>query len=355
MDSPGPSLAALMTLPVEIVLYIADQLHDWWDIHNLMRAYVGCKDPNGDTTRRFQKLMFRTDARNARTLAYLNTSYKDQPFMRMNPEMLACHWAILMGDVKVALSAMPEYRAQGNGTHLFGPWYWRRVPVNLCPSGHEKNLTWGPICLNRSKGAVGPKRSVPFGVTALDLAAHQGRKDFVELLIDEGAEVGWSHPDKDGSAGKRTCVLAALCDWGLDLYVSEEQQAETWADVEELDGEQQTADETVDEDAVENTHDTVAYRLQSLGEEKLQVEEALFITMMEEGIDRPLNANQLRWTLETVLQGYAKRASSNPHPRLLIHYIKIVNYLTARGATFEGLHKKSVKILAIIGSYWRDS
>ncbi|KAH6854699.1 hypothetical protein B0I37DRAFT_349986 [Chaetomium sp. MPI-CAGE-AT-0009] len=505
MDSAG--LARFMTLPVEIVLCIADQLDDWWDIHNLMRAYLGYKDKYGNTTRLFQKIMFRTDARNLKTLAYWNAIDEDRGLVQKNPPILACSWAILMGDVEVALSAMPEYRAQDNECHLHWPGSWRGVLVNLSPSGPQKSTTiiddptpvmlavlsgkismlkaildqflptkheqqtWGPICLNDSRRAVDSTRSVHFEVTALDLAAQQGRTDLVKLLIDQGAEVGWSHQDRESRDETKTSVLAALCDWGLDLYVSEEQQAgrvavleflldqghevnqanhcdyvrgskdgrfldgnanvipypfmplsytiramkrqhlalaqsllrhgarwapwtdpgkeswarhsiynancmgtyrmsplewvllgagyevdendlgngerleEAWTDVEELEGEELTADDTIDEDEVGDKGDGMAYKLQQPNEEKLQVEEALFRTMMEEGINTPIKPSHLRWVLETVLQGYSVRAS-NRHPRLMIHFVKMVNYLTERGATFEGLHKKSVKILA---------
>ena len=325
----------------------------------------------------------------------------------------------------------------------------------------------GASCLNEYIEAVHSSNlTARYMVTALDLAAWQGRKDMVKVLTDNGAEVGWSHPNKepkDHRTRRGTCLFAALCDWGLNLPISKEQLAGRMAVLEFLldqgydinhaddnyyDGAFQYGRPVIAPDTMvlprpftplwytiwalkpeyiglaqllirrgakwvpwpetgegwspsrQNaylpscirtyemsplegvlfniTYNTVRIRLWTtrgqsyetyitfdsfINEEKLsdnkgkkiiddleealQLEATLFNTMMKEGTNQPTKPMQLRWALETVLQAYSAR-SLNRHPRVVVHFVRMLDYLTERGATFDGLHEKSVKIMTTL-------
>ncbi|KAH6628094.1 hypothetical protein F5144DRAFT_622102 [Chaetomium tenue] len=306
-----PLRSTLMTLPAELVMSIMDHLDNWYDIHNLIRAYQGLE--NSNTTRRFQKLMFRADARKLEER--VDFDYGDYPLVHSVPPITAGCWAILMGDVEVALSALEEYRVQGSERRLCGTRFCSEDHLHdaRCP----KPIVGLTDVLHLSKRGT---NGIPF-VSSLDLAAWLGRKDMVKVLADNGAQVGgWRRPE--------TGPVASLCDWGMD-------------DVEEPCGtEPITADGVIHGEELDDNGDEMADNLRQPDQEKLQMEAALFNTMMEEGDDQPANPKQLRWVLETVLEGYSLRAS-NRHPRVILHFVKMLNYLIKRGATFEKLHKKS--------------
>lgn len=253
MDTP--IRPTLMTLPVELVLSIADQIDNWYDIRSLMRAYQASGKLNTDTTRRFQKLMFRTDARKYKES--INVRHGEYYWRDLIPPITATHWAILMGDVEVALLAMEEHRVQGNKGYLYVSGWSGFITVNLSHFNNpHKNMTkfWHPtpVILAVLSGNIDMvkaivdrclveedekmwvlndwremtilfKPCVKCKVTALDLAAWQGRKDMVKLLTDKGAGVGGRHPDKGDRIKGTIGLVAALCDWGSDLHISEEQ------------------------------------------------------------------------------------------------------------------------------------
>jgi hypothetical protein len=81
--------------------------------------------------------------------------------------------------------------------------------------------------------------------------------------------------------------------------------------------------------------------------EQLKVEEAVFMTMMEEGKERPTTSYRLRWAMELVLYAYTKRAS-NRHPLLVLHFMRMVAYLQQKGATMARVHENSTKAYAAL-------
>lgn len=71
--------------------------------------------------------------------------------------------------------------------------------------------TEGLRCLNEWRAAIDSSTLViSCKITALDLAAWQGRKDMVKLLIAKGAEVGWSHRKKGIDAKETSSAFRAL-------------------------------------------------------------------------------------------------------------------------------------------------
>ncbi|KAL2136144.1 hypothetical protein VTI74DRAFT_5197 [Chaetomium olivicolor] len=82
-----------------------------------------------------------------------------------------------------------------------------------------------PYCeVNEERRAVIPldTREHGFDITALDLAAFQGRLDMVRLLVDSGARVNWT--DKPDYEMYCASITAALCGWGANFPISEKQQ-----------------------------------------------------------------------------------------------------------------------------------
>ncbi|EAQ89412.1 predicted protein [Chaetomium globosum CBS 148.51] len=341
-----PRRSTLTTLPVELVLSVMDHLDNWYDIHNLMRAYQGLE--NSNTTRRLQKLMFRADARKLKQR--LDSGYGGYPLLQSTPPITAGCWAILMGDVELALSALDEYRVQGSEDYLYATRDSTEGHLHCtgCQESEGDEQFRGPSRFNKWAEVLHlSKPCTNYMVTALGLAAWQGRKDMVKVLIDKGARIRWRHPD-GGYPTSEVIVVAALSDWGLDLDEQKgmKMKEEEWMDVEEpWDTEPITADVVINGEELDNNGDEMADNLRQPDEEKLQMEAALFKTMMEEGAKQPVKPSQLRWALETALEGYSIRAL-NRHPRVILHFVKMLNYLVERGATFEKLHRNSVKIVA---------
>jgi hypothetical protein len=338
--------------------------------------------------------------------------------------------------------------------------------VDRCLDFERDEHIGGDSCLNEWREAVDSLNPfVNYKVTALDLAAWQGRKDMVKALTNKGAEVGWSHPEK-GSQAKETCLMAALCDWGLNLHISEEQLTgrmgvleflldqgydinhanrnsyegahqpgrfanvtantvlpnpftplwytiwemkpeylglaqllirrgarwapwlletskewwprqgaylprcagtyrisplegvlfsttynptsaevgeKAWTDGEKPDDTNVTADSVIGEE-LDNKGKKITDNLRQPNEQALQLEETLFNMMMKEGAGQPTKPRQLKWAVETVLQAYSARPLHR-HPRVVVHFVKMLDYLKGRGATRGRLHRKSVKIL----------
>ena len=123
-----------------------------------MRAYQVPENSNTTLTRRFQKLMFRADARKLNE--HVNVGYEMYSLIDSIPAITAGCWAILMGDVELALSALDEYRIHGSEVHLYATmersrnhytkWWSKTISVNLSPANNlQKNVTklWNPTPL----------------------------------------------------------------------------------------------------------------------------------------------------------------------------------------------------------------
>jgi hypothetical protein len=133
----APIPVTLMTLPVELIFSIMDQIDQWYDTQSLMRAYQVPETSNTITTRRFQKLMFRADARKLN--ARVNSGYGEYPLLHSIPAIPAGCWAILMGDVELALFAMQEYRLYGSEGHLYAT--RERTDSHLHTKGWSKYIS----------------------------------------------------------------------------------------------------------------------------------------------------------------------------------------------------------------------
>jgi hypothetical protein len=85
MDSPS-----LVSLPAEIILLIAEHLIKCRDVLSSMRIYLASRGRDEDTTRWFQEILFRNDARRFQTpisFEYGNSPTTIQPLSIPHPFM----------------------------------------------------------------------------------------------------------------------------------------------------------------------------------------------------------------------------------------------------------------------------
>jgi hypothetical protein len=77
---------------------------------------------------------------------------------------------------------------------------------------------------------------------------------------------------------------------------------------------------------------------------EIEIEETLFMTMMEEGVERPTTPRQPQFALETVIHAHSKR-SFRFHPRVNSLFHRRVRYLLDKGASVRGLNDNFARAL----------
>jgi hypothetical protein len=493
MDQPN-----LVTLPVEIALLIAEELATCQDVLSLMRVYLDSKDQSQEPQRPFQRIMFRMDSR-----TLLPEALAQRPLFMFE---LGLGWAILKGDITLTRLALTEYQCMDSGvvkrlwkTKKDEP---RALKFSLCPffptrnqaklsdptpemlavlSGNIEMLrlvleTWvkggnkmGRIdeerkcmiqCPKGTKDSEFEERIV--GLSAITLAAYQGRLDMVQLLIDKGATAHWTQQDPwgiisgtyDSDSDSETwakyvvfdsdCrypyggkydfdVIASICDWGLDLHICEKQQSARMEVLRyfldkshpfAIDGIGHVLDRVRRGECFHSTNylpgflTPLYYTTWALKPEfvphaqllirrgakwapwtawehmpwgrgriclpgwrpnwamsplewvlrggvcgackkdqtepdpaQLEVEQTLFKTMMEEGVEKPTTPEQLQSALEIVIHAHTNRAFRR-HPLLRDLCQSRVRYLVEKGARLEDLDEDFSKAMKKLGRLW---
>jgi hypothetical protein len=77
---------------------------------------------------------------------------------------------------------------------------------------------------------------------------------------------------------------------------------------------------------------------------EIETEQTLFMTMMEEGVERPTTARQLQFALEAVIHAHSNR-SFRFHPRVNRLFHRRVRYLLDKGARVRDLDDNFARAL----------